>query len=135
MTDAPKQKLPSDQKVGAFFSVVFLIAGAYSYRTVAGSTLPALFGVLALAVGVIAILAPRLLNPFNRLWFKLGLLLGKVVSPIVLGVIFFVIIVPIAAMTRAFGRDVLMMRRSPTDSYWIKREAPRPLPESFKNQF
>lgn len=63
------------------------------------------------------------------------MLLGKIVSPIVLGIIFFLLISPVALVTRAFGRDALRLKAAETGSLWITRTPPGPDPESFKNQF
>ncbi len=85
---------------------------------------------------ILALALPAALAPLNRLWFQLGLLLHKVVSPIVLGVIFYLVITPFALVMRAFGADP--MRRKfdrGTDSYWIERQPPGPQPESFRDQF
>ena len=61
--------------------------------------------------------------------------MGKVVSPIVLGILFFIVISPVAIVTRLFGRDVLLLRKRNVNSYWIERNPPGPQPESFKEQF
>jgi low temperature requirement protein LtrA len=78
---------------------------------------------------------PRLLAPFNRAWHRLGLLLGKVISPIVLGVIFFLVITPVAVVTRLAGRDALRLRKRSVRSHWVERAPPGPGPSSFRNQF
>lgn len=88
------------------------------------------------AILAAAYLAPGLLEPLNRLWFKLGMLLHKVINPIVLGLIFAVIITPTALGMRLFGR--IPITRSPDPaaaSYWIPRDPPGPEPETLKNQF
>jgi len=83
-----------------------------------------------------AYLAPGLLQPLNRLWFKLGMALHKVVNPIVLGLIFGVIIVPTALGMRLFGRrPIATGADSAAASYWIPRDPPGPDPDSLKNQF
>jgi hypothetical protein len=88
---------------------------------------------LFLAVGL---LHPIWLKPLNQLWFQFGKLLHRIVTPIVLGVMFFATFTPIAVVARALGRDPLRLRfdRAAT-SYWILRDPPGPAPESFKNQF
>ena len=78
---------------------------------------------------------PASLAPMNRAWFALGLLLGKVISPIVLGVLFFLLVTPIAVVTRVFGRDELRLKKRQTSSYWLDRASDRSLAESFKDQF
>ena len=85
---------------------------------------------------VLGLLAPALLAPLNRGWTKLGLILFKVVNPIVLGLIFLLTIVPIGLLLRAFGKDPLRLRFEPeAESYWITREPPGPSPESMPQQF
>ena len=92
--------------------------------------------VAALPFLVLALVAPKLLAPLNRVWMKLGLLMGKIVNPIVMALLFFLTITPIALLMRLMGKDELRRRidkRSP--SYWIERTPPGPPPESMKNQF
>ena len=79
------------------------------------------------------IFRPLVLAPLNRAWFSLSLFLGKVVSPVVIGTIFFVTIVPVSLIMRIFGRDVLKLKKREIASYWLKKE---PIDvDSFKNQF
>jgi hypothetical protein len=85
---------------------------------------------------MLALVAPKLLAPLNKLWMKLGLLLGKIVNPIVMGLLFFLTITPIGLLMRWMGKDQLRRgfdKRSA--SYWIERRPPGPPPESMKNQF
>ncbi len=93
----------------------------------------------AMVVGLIfmstTFFAPQLLTPLNRLWYALGIILGKVINPIVLGAMFFVLITPIALLTRLFGRDELKIKKSFAHSYWVDRLPPGPQSDSFKNQF
>jgi hypothetical protein len=85
---------------------------------------------------LVALVYPRLLNPLNKLWLKLGLLLYKVVNPIVLGLLFYLTIMPIGFIMRAFGKDFLRLKRdSSASSYWIDRTPPGPPPQSMRNQF
>ncbi len=83
-----------------------------------------------------AIVAPKVLHPLNRVWTSLGLLLGKVVNPIVMGVVFLLAVTPIAVILRLLGKDLLRLRRDPAaDSYWIPRDPPGPDPASMSRQF
>ena len=83
----------------------------------------------------IAWVRPSLLHPLNRLWMKLGLLLHKIVNPIVMGLLFYGTILPTALAMRLRGRDLLRLKREPdAESYWIARE-PGPLPETMRDQF
>jgi hypothetical protein len=82
-----------------------------------------------------ALLRPALLSPLNRVWMKLGLLLHKIVNPIVMGLLFFGTIWPTGVIMRSRGRDLLRLKRDPSsDSYWILRD-PGPAPETMRDQF
>jgi len=127
-------KMPTDKKFGYFFSVLFTLIALYSYWhdlknfAITSATLSFLFVAFTLV-------APKVLSPLNRAWYELGMLLGKIVSPIVLGVIFFLMITPISLITRLFGRDELKIKKLSVQSYWVDRSPPGPSSDSFKNQF
>ena len=127
-------QLPSNQKFGWFFVLVFLLAAAYALWR-GFEHWAAVLTIGAVLFGVCALLLPAVLSPLNRLWFALGMLLGKIVSPIVLGLIFFVLLTPVSVVTRLFGRDALLVRKRKTQSYWVDRTPPGPEPDSFRNQF
>jgi hypothetical protein len=85
---------------------------------------------------VVALLKPILLTPLNRLWTKLGVLLGKVVSPIALGILFYGVLTPVAIVIRVTGKDPLQLKLDrDADTYWIARKPPGPPPDSMGNQF
>lgn len=85
---------------------------------------------------IVALVAPRLLAPLNRLWFKFGILLHTIVSPVILGLLFFVTITPIGWLMRLSGARPLNLKfDSAAQSYWIPRDPPGPPPASLKNQF
>ncbi len=135
MSLASAPKLPSERRFGALFTLVFAALGAWGrYKGWDPSSTDAWFAAAAV-VALVTLAAPRMLAPFNRGWFKLGLLMGRVVSPIVLGIIFFVLLTPVAVVGRLFGRDELRLKRKAVQSYWIDREPPGPAGDSFKNQF
>jgi len=134
MTIKPSN-LPSNRTFGLLFIGVFAILGAYGLWRGWAIELIKTFFIISGVLIVITLLAPKLLTPFNKAWYQLGLLLGKVVSPIVLGVIFFIVITPVAIVTRLAGRDALKLRKQNVDSHWIDRKPPGPEPESFKEQF
>jgi hypothetical protein len=91
---------------------------------------------LAGAFALIALLKPVLLASLNRLWTRLGVLLGKVVSPIALGILFYAVLTPVALILRLTGQDPLRLRPDRGgDSYWITRKPPGPPPDSMGNQF
>ena len=131
---SPKN-LPSNRNFGFLFAGVFSLLAAYAAYQ--GADAFKVYGwlIAGAATGVIAVAAPNLLTPFNKAWMKLGDLMGKVVSPLVLGVIFFVLITPVALVGRLFGRDELRLKRTNANTYWIDRTPPGPAGDSFKNQF
>ena len=126
---------PSNRSFGFLFAGIFFGLSAYSRYRGAGAT--EVFGWLGVSVltALLALVAPGVLAPFNKAWMGLGNLIGNAVSPLVLGVIYFVLITPIALITRLFGRDELRLRRKNTTTYWIDRSPPGPAGDSFKNQF
>lgn len=91
---------------------------------------------LAVAFAVAAAAAPSILAPLNRIWLKIGLALHKVMTPLIMGLLFFLVVTPIGLIMRATGKDILRLKRSPEEkSYWIDRTPPGPAPDSMKNQF
>ena len=137
MTTDLEQTLPSERSFGLLFGAVFALLAAYGWFF-NGWSLAVVLSIVAIAVAFVLLgfVAPKVLRPLNWLWFQLGLLLGKIVSPIVLGAIFFLLLTPVSLVTRLFGRDELRLKRKASQtSYWLDRAPPGPAPESFKNQF
>ncbi|MCV3211524.1 SxtJ family membrane protein [Mesorhizobium sp. YC-39] len=128
-------KLPSNRRFGLTFCAIFLALGAYT--AIEGRVDAAFVSLFAISAvfGGIALTFPRSLSPLNLLWFYFGELLGMIVSPLVLGVIYFGLLVPIGIVARLLGRDELRLKRLPVASYWIPRNPPGPTGKSFKTQF
>ncbi len=129
------KNLPSNRAFGLLFTGFFALLSAYSVYQGASETKTYAWLAAGALMGAVTITVPGLLTPLNKAWMKLGELMGKVVSPLVLGVIFFILITPLALITRLFGRDELRLKRTNNDSYWIERSPPGPAGDSFKNQF
>lgn len=128
-------KLPSNRKFGFLFAGIFSALALYIYIRHGFSisvTVASLIGVLFL---IASLVKPALLTPLNKAWFLLGLALGKVVSPIVLGFIFFGLLTPVALISRLIGRDELKLRKSNSKTYWADPVGSDTNSESFKNQF
>ena len=125
--------LPSNSKFGTFLFIISFSAFIFFYYK-NNSFWSYLFGVLGFVIFFITALKSDILSPFNKLWFKFGLLLGTIVSPIVMGVIFFGFFTPIAIFMRLIGRDELHLECKNQSTYWIKRKISKQL-ESFKQQF
>ena len=127
-------KVSSERSFGLIFAGFFALLGALSLYS--GAERWHYWFPLAGVFAVIAYAAPRLLAPLNRLWAKVGLLLHMVISPVILGILFYVCVTPIGVLMRISGRDPLRRKFEPAaKTYWITREPPGPAPETFNNQF
>lgn len=130
----PDLRAGSERGFGFVFALVFGIVGMFPMFG-GGAPFWWAFAVGAL-FAILALVAPRVLAPFNRLWFRFGMLLASVINPLVLGAIFFLTIVPTGLLMRAFGKDPLRLARDPqADSYWLPRTPPGPPPASLERQF
>lgn len=128
------QKQSSDRFFGLTFFVVFLIIALWPLLHSGAVSLP-FFGI-ALGFLGISLVAPALLGPLNRLWLKFGALLHSITSPIILGIMFFLVILPIGLIMRLLGKDFLRLRfDNSASSYWIRREPPGPEKNSLNRQF
>ena len=126
-------ELPSNRKFGFFFTFVFAVAAAHFFYT-ENLTWAYAFIAAASTFLLITLIKSDALLPLNKLWMRFGLLLGAIVSPIVLGIIFFGLFTPIAMLMRLGGRDELRLNFSRKASHWITRSE-LIKSESFKNQF
>ncbi|NJK42379.1 MAG: hypothetical protein HC937_01060 [Aquincola sp.] len=124
----------SNRTFGLVFGAVFLVVGLYPWAF--GSAVRLWSIGVAAAFALVALALPSLLAPLNRAWTRLGLLLHRVTSPIVLGVMFFGVVTPTGLLMRALGKDFLKLRRDAgAPTYWVDRQPPGPKPESLPNQF
>ena len=128
-------RTPSDKAVGFLFVVVALVLAAFGFVTGWAPGLIAALVLTAVALGWVAAVRPHALRPLNTAWTWLGQTLGKVVSPLVLGILYFGVLTPIALIGRACGRDELKLKRRAVSSYWVERDPPGPAASSFKQQF
>ena len=123
----------SDRGFGFVFAAVFAVISLWPL-TGGGAVRIWALAMAALFLGA-ALVRPNVLRPLNRLWFRFGLLLGRIVSPIVMAVVFLVAITPTALIMRAFGKDVLHLKfDKDAESYWIRRADDGPM-GSMKDQF
>ncbi|MFD1701699.1 SxtJ family membrane protein [Methylopila henanensis] len=125
---------PSEKSFGLTFAVVFALLAAWlwwrGHPVGAGAA-----GVASAACVACAYLAPAALRPLNLVWLKFGLLLHKVVNPIIMGGLFFLVFTPMGYVMRRAGKDFLGLKRNPeATSYWVRRDATLPL-GSMKKQF
>jgi hypothetical protein len=119
--------MPSDRKFGWTFTALFVLIGALSHPWALAAA-----GVLA----VITLTRAHWLSPVKRAWMKFGELLNHIVSPIVMGIIFFAVFTPVALIMRAIGRDAMARAYEPAaPTYWKRREPAGPADDSFRNLF
>lgn len=123
--------LSAKQKIGFFImvSALVLFPSYYLFNFSLESV------IVSLLFLVYLILSPKTMRIIFRSWMVFGDFLGRVISPIILALIFFVLITPVALLGRIAGRDPLRLKPRAISSYWVKREPAGPTPDSFKNQF
>ncbi len=127
-------ELPSNQKFGFFFTAIFVTVGAYlSYQGIDAASY-ILIGLAAFFL-LLTVFKADFLLPLNKLWMRFGLLIGMIVRPIILGIIFFGLFTPISLLMRLFGRDELRLKLTNRSSHWRERDDSNALDDSFKNQF
>ena len=123
-------KISSNRSFGLVFFIVFLLIALYPLLK--GSDLRIWSLVISFVFLVLGLINSKILTPLNRLWFKFGLLLGKFISPLIMGIIFFVVVTPIGIMMRLLKKDLLNLKYNKKETYWIDKSGPK---SKMKNQF
>jgi predicted membrane metal-binding protein len=124
----------SDRNFGLTFAAVFAVVGLWP---LVHGLAPRIWALVVAGVFLIAAFAlPTALTPLKMLWLRLGLLLHRIVTPLIMGLIFYLAVTPTGLIMRAMGKDPLRLKRDPAAaSYWIVRDPPGPPPGSMQNQF
>jgi len=129
-----RNEVPSNRSFGWMFTAFFTLVGVYSLWR-GGAVHPWMLG-LAAVTAALTIVRPEWLAPLNRIWMRFGEMLHRVVSPLVLGIIFYGVFTPVGFAMRMAGRDIMKRRFEPgAKTYWIKRDPPGPAADSFQDQF
>ena len=123
-------KISSNQSFGIIFFLVFLLIGLYPL-TYDGDVRIG-FVIISLIFLVLGLLNSKILTPLNKLWFRFGIFLGRIISPIIMGIIFFLVVTPTGLIMRVFGKDLLNLKYNKNKSYWIKKNGQK---SKMKNQF
>jgi hypothetical protein len=127
-------KASSNRGFGWVFTALFLIIGVWPMLS--DGPLRRWSLIVSGIFLLITLAAPALLRLPNRLWLRFGLLLNRIISPVVLAFLFYIVVTPMGALMRLFGKHTVQLRRNDSDgSYWIKRDPPGPKPDSMSNQF
>ena len=123
-------KIGSNRSFGLVFFVVFLLISIYPFLKDGDIRLWSL--IISIIFLFLGLLNSNVLSPLNKLWFRFGLLLGKIISPIIMGIIFFLVVTPIAIIMRLFKKDILNLEFKENNTYWIDKTGPK---SKMKNQF
>ena len=123
-------KSSSNRSFGIVFFVVFLFIAIYPLNYNGEIRLWSI--IISLIFLILGLLKSKILTPLNTLWFKFGIILGKIVSPIIMGLIFFLVVTPIGILMRILGKDLLNLKYNLNKSYWIEKSGPK---SKMKNQF
>ena len=123
-------KISSNKSFGIVFFVVFLIIA--TYPLINGDELRLWSLIISIIFLFLGLVNSKILNPLNKLWFKFGIFLGKIISPLVMGIIFFLVVTPIGLLMRLLNKDLLNLRFNNNGSYWIEKTEPK---SKMKNQF
>ena len=123
-------KLPSNRSFGIVFFVVFLIIAVWPLKS--NGDIRIIPICISLVFLILGLFNSNFLKPLNFLWMKFGILLGNIISPIVMGIIFFLVVTPIAIIMKILGKDILGIKKNNKKTYWINKTGPK---SKMKNQF
>ena len=123
-------KIGSNKSFGIVFFVVFLLISLYPLINNENIRIWSL--IISLIFLILGLLNSNLLSPMNKLWFKFGILLGRIISPVVMGIIFFFVVTPIALIMKLLKKDILNLKFNNNKTYWIEKSGPK---SKMKNQF
>tara|TARA_A100001015_G_C14721205_1_gene605958 strand:+ start:122 stop:505 length:384 start_codon:yes stop_codon:yes gene_type:complete len=125
-----QNKIPSNKSFGIVFFILFLIISLWPLLNSGNVRIWSLL--LSIIFLILGFLNSRILTPFNKIWMKFGVLLGNVVSPIIMVIVFFLVITPIGLLMRLFKKDLLNLKFNKNYSYWIEKKEPL---SKMKDQF
>ena len=123
-------KISSNRSFGIVFFIVFLLIALYPLLK--GNDLRIWSLIISFIFLALGLINSKILTPLNRLWFKFGLLLGKFISPLIMGIIFFIVVTPIGIIMRLLKKDLLNLKFNKKETYWIDKSGPK---SKMKNQF
>ena len=123
-------KISSNRSFGIVFFIVFLLIAFYPLIYDGDIKIWSL--ILSLIFLILGLVDSKILTPLNKVWYHFGIFLGKIISPFIMGIIFFLVVTPIALLMRLLGKDVLNLKYNTNKSYWIEKKGPK---SKMKNQF
>ena len=123
-------KISSNRSFGIVFFIVFSLIALYPLTY--SQDIRVWSAIISIIFLVLGLLNSKILTPLNKLWFKFGIFLGKIISPIIMGIIFFLVVTPIGLLMRLLGKDLINLKYNNNKSYWIEKKGPK---SKMKNQF
>ena len=123
-------KISSNRSFGIVFFIVFLLIALYPLTY--SQEIRVWSVIISIIFLVLGLFNSKILTPLNKLWFKFGIFLGKIISPIIMGIIFFLVVTPIGLLMRLLRKDLLNLKYNNNKSYWIEKNGPK---SKMKNQF
>ena len=123
-------KISSNRSFGVVFFVVFLLIALYPLINDGEVRIWSL--ITSIIFLILGLLNSKFLNPLNKIWFKFGIILGKIISPLIIGIIFFLVVTPTGLIMRLLRKDILSLKYNQNKSYWIEKNGPK---SKMKNQF
>ena len=130
MSDIKNNNKPSNKNFGIVFFIVFLLVAFYPLTFNGEIKIWSLL--ISLIFLLLGIINSKILTPLNKTWYKFGIILGKIVSPIIMGIIFFLVVTPIGLIMRVFKKDILNLKYNNDKTYWVKKNGQK---SKMKNQF
>ncbi len=124
------EKIPSNKSFGFVFAAVFMIVAIFPLLSSEDIRIWPIF--VSLIFFILGVLNSKLLTPLNKMWMKFGVVLGIIISPIIMGLIFFLVVTPTSLILKLFKKDVLMLNKNNLSSYWIKKDNSN---NNMRNQF
>jgi len=123
-------EIGSNRSFGIVFSIFFLLIFLFPFYS--GGSLTIIPLIISLVFLILGLINSKILSPLNFIWFKIGILLGKFVSPIIMGLVYFIVVTPTGMIMRFLNKDLLNLKRKKNKTYWIERNKSK---SDMKNQF
>ena len=125
-----KIKLPSNRNFGIVFSIVFLIIAIWPILNQNEIRIWSM--IISLIFLILGLINSKFLSPLNKAWFKFGLILGSIIAPVVMGIVYFLVVTPTGLIMKALGKDILGLKRNKNNTYWLEKDNSN---NNLKNQF
>ena len=125
-----KIKLPSNRNFGIVFSIVFLIIAIWPILNQNEIRIWSI--IISFIFLILGLINSKFLSPLNKAWFKFGLILGSIIAPVVMGIVYFLVVTPTGLIMKALGKDILGLKRNKNNTYWLEKDNSN---NNLKNQF